>query len=108
MFDELNSLEDDLGPGIDTLVHFAGLIDRGVPTDYLNTWLHFQLDGSLGGLLDLPLQGPGVTTLDPDGPGDLKGTPLVPPDLVGGLTPGSSTENPGPLGGLLGLFGGDR
>ena len=29
VFDELNALEDELGPGIDTLVHFAGLVDRG-------------------------------------------------------------------------------
>ena len=58
VFDELNSLEDQLGPGIDTLVHFAGLIDRGVPTNYLNTYLHFQVDGSLGGLLQSPAASP--------------------------------------------------
>ncbi len=104
VFDELNSLEDELGPGIDTLVHFAGLIDRGVPTNYLNTYLHFQVDGSLGGLL----QSPSVTTPDPDGEGALKGTPLVLPELLGGLSPKPSTEKPGLLGGLLGLFGGDR
>jgi phospholipid/cholesterol/gamma-HCH transport system substrate-binding protein len=105
VFDELNSLGDELGPGIDTLVSFAGLIDRGVPTDYLNTHLHFQLDGSLAGLLALPLSTPAVTTPDPDGTGGLSGTPLVPPDL---LAPQPSTEKPGLLGGLLGLFGGDR
>jgi phospholipid/cholesterol/gamma-HCH transport system substrate-binding protein len=104
VFDELNSLDDDLGPGIDTLVHFAGLIDRGVPTDYLNTHLHFQLDGSLAGLLDLPLAAPGGPP-GPDGLGGLNGTPLVPPDLS---TPGPATEKPGLLGGLLGLFGGER
>ncbi len=99
VFDELNSLENDLGPGIDTLVNFGRLIDRGVPTTYLNTHLHFQIDESLGGLLAAP----SVATPDPDGPGNLTGTPLVPPDL---LTP--PAEKPGVLGGLLGLFGGDR
>jgi phospholipid/cholesterol/gamma-HCH transport system substrate-binding protein len=99
VFDELNSLKDDLGPGIDTLVHFAGLIDRGVPTDYLNTYLHFQIDGSLGSLLGSPT----VVTPDPDGAGALQGTPLVPPNL---LNPPGSTGKPGLLGGLLGLFGG--
>ena len=103
VFDELNSLDDDLGPGIDTLVHFAGLIDRGVPTDYLNTHLHFQLDGSLAGLLDLPVAAPGM--LDPDGRGGLNSTPLVPPNV---LTPRPGTEEPGLLGGLFGLFGGER
>lgn len=101
VFDELNSLKDDLGPGIDTLVQFAGLIDRGVPTDYLNTFLHFQIDDSLGTLL----QNSTAFTPDPDGTGGLLGTPLVPPDL---LKPPGSTAEPGPLGGLLGLFGGGR
>jgi phospholipid/cholesterol/gamma-HCH transport system substrate-binding protein len=99
VFDELNSLDEDLGPGIDTLVHFAGLIDRGVPTDYLNTHLHFQLDDSLGGLFAVP----GVATPGLEEPGGLAGAPLVPPDL---LTP--PAEKPGLFGGLLGLFGGDR
>ena len=102
VFDELNSLKDELGPGIDTLVHFAGLIDRGVPTDYLNTFLHFQLDGSLGTLLEAPA----VVTPDPDGQGGLGGTPLIPPDLL--KPPGPTTGKPGLLGGLLGLFGGGR
>ena len=101
VFDELNSLKDDLGPGIDTLVHFAGLIDRGVPTDYLNTYLHFQIDGSLGTLL-----GPTAVTPDPDGAGGLQGTPLIPPGLLS--PPGATAEKPGPLGGLLGLFGGGQ
>ena len=104
VFDELNSLDEDLGPGIDTLVHFAGLIDRGVPTDYLNTHLHFQLDDSFAGLLATP----GVATPGSDGPGGLAAPPLVPPKLLDGLTPRPSTETPGLLGGLLGLFGGDR
>lgn len=103
VFDELNALEDELGPGIETLVGFAGLIDRGVPTDYLNTFLHFQLDGSFGSLL----QAPSVTTPDPDGPGALLGTPLVPRELLD-LVPGPAGDDPGRSGGLLGLFGGGR
>jgi phospholipid/cholesterol/gamma-HCH transport system substrate-binding protein len=100
VFDELNALKDELGPGIDTLVHFAGLIDRGVPTDYLNTFLHFQIDDSLGTLL----QSPAAVTPDPDGQGGLAGTPLIPPDLLS--PPDSTTGKPDLLGGLLGLFGG--
>ena len=100
VFDELNSVGDELGPGIDTLVHFAGLIDRGVPTDYLNTFLHFQLDGSLGGLLEAPA----AVTPDPDGQGGLAGTPLIPPDLLS--PPDPTAKKPSLLGGLLGLFGG--
>jgi hypothetical protein len=69
--------------------------------------LHFQVDGSLGGLLDSQLKSPSVTTPDPDGEGALKGTPLVLPELLGGLTPTPSTEKPGLLGGIFGLFGGD-
>ena len=103
IFEELNALGDELGPGIDTLVEFGGLIDRGVPTDYLNTHLHFQLEPSLGvpGTLAAPLATP-----DPDGKGGLLGTPLVPPDLLS--PPGSSSGSEGVLGGLLGLFGGGR
>ena len=90
IFEELNALGDELGPGIDTLVEFGGLIDRGVPTDYLNTHLHFQLELSLGvpGTLAAPLATP-----DPDGRGGLLGTPLVPPDLL--APPGSSTGSKG-------------
>jgi hypothetical protein len=84
-------------------VEFGGLIDRGVPTDYLNVYLRFQLTNTSVGLA-----GPGaVATPDPDGDGGLLGTPLVPPSLL--APPGSSsTDSKNPLGGLLGLFGGDR
>jgi phospholipid/cholesterol/gamma-HCH transport system substrate-binding protein len=103
VFEELNALDQELGPGIDTLVEFGGLIDRGVPTDYLNVYLRFQLTNTSVGLA-----GPGaVATPDPDGDGGLLGTPLVPPSLL--APPGSSsTDSKNPLGGLLGLFGGDR
>jgi len=105
IFEELNALGDELGPGIDTLVKFGELIDRGVPTDYLNTHLHFQLELSLG-LPGTPLDAPRIVTPDLDGTGGLLGTPLVPPDLL--APPGSSTDSKNPLGGLLGLFGGGR
>jgi phospholipid/cholesterol/gamma-HCH transport system substrate-binding protein len=105
IFEELNALGDELGPGIDTLVTFGGLIDQGVPTDYLNTHLHFQLELSLG-LPGTALNAPRIVTPDPDGRGGLQGTPLVPPDLL--APPGSSTGSKGLLGGLAGLFGGDR
>jgi phospholipid/cholesterol/gamma-HCH transport system substrate-binding protein len=102
VFDELNALEDELGPGIDTLVHFAGLVDRGVPTDYLNTYLHFQGELSIG-LPGTPLGAPRVLTPNLDNPKGLLGGPLV-----GGLKPKPSTQEQsgGLLGGLLGLFGG--
>lgn len=106
VFEELNALGDELGPGIDTLVKFGNLIDRGVPTDYLNTYLHFQPQLSLG-LPGAPLDAPRIVTPDLDGRGGLQGTPLVPPDLL--KPPGSSTGSKGGmLGGLLGLFGGGR
>jgi len=100
VFDELNALEDELGPGIDTLVSFAALVDRGVPTDYLNTYLHFQtseLSIGLPGTTAPPLLAPNL-----DDPGNVLGKPLVP-------TPAPSSSEPrGLLGGILGLFGGDR
>lgn len=107
VFDELNALEDELGPGIDTLVAFAGLVDRGVPTDYLNTYLHFQLDLSIG-LPGTPAGTPPL--LAPDLDGEKKGLgglglggPLVTP------TPGVATDEPqGLLGRLLGVLRGDR
>jgi phospholipid/cholesterol/gamma-HCH transport system substrate-binding protein len=105
IFEELNALDDELGPGIDTLVQFGKLIDRGVPTDYLNTYLHFQLEPSLG-LPGTPLDAPRIVTPDLDGKGGLQGTPLVPPDLL--KPPGSTDSDGGMLGGLLGLFGGGR
>jgi phospholipid/cholesterol/gamma-HCH transport system substrate-binding protein len=101
VFEELNSLDAELGPGIDTLVNFGTLIDRGVPTDYLNVYLRFQLDNMSVGLPGAAAA-PSVATPDPDGTGGLLGTPLVPPDL---LTPPRSK---GLLGGVLGLLGGGR
>jgi phospholipid/cholesterol/gamma-HCH transport system substrate-binding protein len=100
VFDELNALEAELGPGIDTLVRFAGLVDRGVPTDYLNTYLHFQGQLSIGlpGSTAPPILAPSL--LDPK---NLLGRPL------GGLTPAAPTGKPqGLFGGLLGLLGGGR
>ena len=73
-----------------------------MPTDYLNTYLHFQGDLSIG----LPGTPPGrrrVLTPNLDHPEGLLGGPLV-----GGLKPEPSTQEQsgGLLGGLLGLFGG--
>jgi phospholipid/cholesterol/gamma-HCH transport system substrate-binding protein len=107
VFDELNALEDELGPGIDTLVRFAGLVDRGVPTDYLNTYLHFQGNALVGipGLTSGTASGaPPVLAPDLGDPKNLSKQPL------GGLEPVTTTtqKQPGLLGGLLGLFGGGR
>ncbi len=107
VFDELNALEDELGPGIDTLVHFAGLVDRGVPTDYLNTYLHFQgnaLIGLAGLTPGTTAAAPPVQTPDLVDPGRLLGRPLGTP-TPDGTTP---ERKPALLGGLLGLFGGGR
>jgi phospholipid/cholesterol/gamma-HCH transport system substrate-binding protein len=108
VFDELNSLKDDLGPGIDTLVRFGKLIDRGVPTDYLNTFLHFHGNLTIG----LPGTGPDAPNLqlpDPLDPDSLRDQ-LTKPVLPRFLTPRATTDDDRPslLGGLLGLFGGDR
>ncbi len=104
VFEDLNALDQELGPGIDTLVAFGKLIDRGVPTDYLNVYLRFQLNNMSVGLGTIAA--PQVVTPDPDGKGGLLGTPLVPPDL---LAPGGSPSgSKGLLGGLRGLLGGDR
>lgn len=105
VFDELNSLKDVLGPGIDELVRFAGLIDQGVPTDYLNTYLHFHGNLSLG----LPGTAPGDPrreSPDPLAPGGLLKQPLLP----GLLTPskGNASQPTNLLGGLLSLFRSDR
>lgn len=56
IFDEMNSLESELTPVIETLVTFSELLDKGVPTAYLNTYLHFHLDGFDLGLPGSPPQ----------------------------------------------------
>jgi len=108
VFDELNAIEDELGPGIDTLLAFAKLVDRGVPTDWLNTYLHFQLDLSIG-LPGTPAGTPPV--LAPDLVGEDKGLGLGGSGLGQPLTPtpGPAAQKPsGLLGRLLGVLGGDR
>jgi phospholipid/cholesterol/gamma-HCH transport system substrate-binding protein len=42
VLDQFVALTPEFGPGLHDLVSFANLIDRGVPGDYLNTYLHFQ------------------------------------------------------------------
>lgn len=97
ILDELAGLREEFGPGLVDLVRFAELLDRGVPTDYLNTYLYLDdsvrlpgLDGllvpetpilpGLGlpnlGLPELPLPLPGVGSEGPDiGLGGLLGQP---------------------------------
>ena len=104
VFDELNALEDELGPGIDTLLAFADLVDRGVPTDWLNTYLHFKLDLSIG-LPGTPAGTPPL--LAPDLVGDDKGPGGLGLGEPGTPTPGTAEEQPsGLLGRLLGVLGG--
>jgi phospholipid/cholesterol/gamma-HCH transport system substrate-binding protein len=107
VFDELNSLKDELGPGIDTLVGFAALVDRGVPTDYLNTYLHFQGELSIG-LPGTPAGVPPILAPNLDDPGHLLGRPLVVPGLPSASPDATTPTSGGLLGGLLGLLGGGR
>jgi len=43
IFDQMNALEGDLTPAIQRLVEFSKLLDKAVPTRYLNTDLHIHL-----------------------------------------------------------------
>lgn len=43
IFDQMNALEGDLTPAIERLVTFSKLLDKAVPTRYLNTDLHIHL-----------------------------------------------------------------
>lgn len=43
IFDQMNALEGDLTPAIQKLVAFSKLLDKAVPTRYLNTDLHIHL-----------------------------------------------------------------
>lgn len=82
IFDEMNSLEPELTPVIQKLARFAKLLDRAVPTAYLNTYLHFQLDG-------MSLQPPGTAAASAGPP------MLVPQAPASG--PQAATNKPGGL-----------
>ncbi|RYJ01319.1 MAG: MCE family protein, partial [Actinomycetales bacterium] len=114
IFEELNTVEKELRPGLQTVIGFAKLIDEAVPAEYLNTYLYFQTEVSIG-VPNLPLLGdPGLPRIDtpdltPDAPGDdgggLTGLPsLELPDLTGGAEDrdGQGTGLDLGLGGLLG------
>lgn len=106
VLDQLLTLREDLGPNLDDLVRFAELLDRGVPTDYLNSYLFIDdslrlgLPGSeeptVGGD---PTTAPSPATLDIPSLGDLLG---------GFPAAGVPSAGDNPLTGLLGtLLGGD-
>lgn len=102
VLDELLSVRRQLGPGLDDLVRFADLLDRGVPTDYLNTYL--VIDDSLQ--LGLPGSSPPtVSDGAPDEEGAAPGLLDVPglDDLLGTDAPAAGLTD------LLGtLLGGAR
>ncbi|MDQ3155207.1 MAG: MCE family protein [Actinomycetota bacterium] len=98
ILDELLVVKDEFGPGLSDLVRFAELLDRGVPTDYLNTYLYFDDSIGLGVPAEVPGLG-GLPTLDTPGLPD-----LGLPDL--GLLPSQGTTPKQPDIGLGGLLGG--
>ncbi len=101
MLDELLSLRTELGPNLDDLVRFAELLDRGVPTDYLNTYLF--IDDSLR--LGLPGSEEPTAGRDPGAPVEPAPPVLDVPglgDLLGGSAPSGAAE---PVQGLTDLLG---
>lgn len=108
ILDQLVSIQGLFGTGLDNLVRFSNLLDKAVPTDYLNAYLHLT-----GGLDLLPIGGltglvaPGAQSTDGGGilEEGLGGIAL--PDLgLGGA--GSAGPDIG-LNGLLGnLVGGKQ
>ncbi|MEO6472064.1 MAG: MCE family protein [Aeromicrobium sp.] len=103
VLDQLVSVKSEFGPGLSQLVTFAKLLDKGVPTDYLNTYLYFDDSIKLG----LPIALPGG--------GNPIQTPILPdlglPDLNLPLVPGLGGQPGQPdigLGGLLSNLSGGR
>jgi phospholipid/cholesterol/gamma-HCH transport system substrate-binding protein len=91
VLDQFVELTPEFGPGLDDLVSFAGLIDRGVPGDYLNTYLHFQDSLTLGLPAATGLGGlPPITTpplkLPTSGPEAAVGSPPADVGLAGLLS----------------------
>lgn len=100
ILDQLVSVKDEFGPGLADLVQFANLLDKGVPTDYLNTYIHFDDSIKLGLPGEIPLLG-GLPSIETPG---LDGTTSDTPDK-----PGAATTPDIGLGGLLsGLLGGNK
>lgn len=123
IFEQLNTVEKELRPGLQTVIGFAKLIDQAVPAEYLNTYLYFQTEVSLGlpnlpivGDLDLPRLDTPDLTPDADESDDAAGgltglPPLELPDLGGGSkdgSQGSGSQGTGLDLGLGGLLGGGR
>lgn len=96
VLDQFVELSPEFGPGLQDLVSFAALIDKGVPGDYLNTYLHFQGSLTLGLPAATGLGGlPSITT-----------PPLTLPGTGSGTTSGSSPSDVGLAGLLSQLVGG--
>jgi phospholipid/cholesterol/gamma-HCH transport system substrate-binding protein len=96
VLDQFVALTPEFGPGLDDLVSFAALIDKGVPGDYLNTYLHFQDSLTLGL--------PGATGLG--GLPPITTPPLTVPDKGSGTTSGPNSSDVGLAGLLSRLVGG--
>ncbi|MEJ7633824.1 MCE family protein [Aeromicrobium sp.] len=97
ILDRLLSIRGELGPGLNDLIRLAELLDRGVPTDYLNTYLN--IEGTLG--LE-SITGPAA----PDqGPSQVVPGGLLPgldvPELGDLLDPGAGGQPDIGLGGLV-------
>lgn len=97
ILDQLLSIRTELGPGLRDLVRLADLLDRGVPTDYLNVYMYLDDSVKLG-----PASQPEQNELG--GVGGISPPPL--PDLGGLLQPGNDGLPDIGLGGLLGRLGG--
>ncbi|MEH3033446.1 MAG: MCE family protein [Aeromicrobium erythreum] len=97
ILEQLNTVGSRFRPGLQTVIGFARLIDRAVPAAFLNTYLYFQTEVSLG-LPNLPIVGDlGLPRLDtPKLPGSGGALPSVP---VPSATPSAPDLG---LGGLLG------
>ncbi|WP_082582115.1 MCE family protein [Aeromicrobium sp. Root236] len=93
VLDEFSTLETSFGPGLSDLVTFGRLIDKGVPGDFLNTYLYFQ-DTLVLGDTTLPKIGDELRKLA-EKPGATP-APNAAPDASMGIG----------LGGLLDLLGG--
>lgn len=106
ILDQLTSIKDEFGPGLSDLVRLAELLDRGVPTDYLNTYQYFDESVRLGIPAEVPVLG-GLPTVDTPGLPDLGLPDISLPGLALPGLPQSQTEPPDiGLGGLLSEFGG--
>mgnify|MGYP001627358157 CR=1 FL=1 len=107
IFEQLNTVESSFGPGLKTVIGFAHLIDRAVPADFLNTYLYFQTQTSLG-VPNLPLVGDtGLPRLDTP-PLDAPGSSPSTPGPSASPSPSTTPTGGAPDLGLSGLLGGGR